>query len=146
MKTKAESKQLYEIIKDVRYEIIDSWHNNNLINYSENSNFSLNDFQFLKNLLLHFNKKSFVFITGHNSFGIKKDFNFNIQANLKLRNDIANLLYLEVNTIFENNIDENGFLVFDLPFEMMIILMNKYEQNAVIMGNLKEIKLLINDK
>lgn len=139
------SYNLFEKIKDVKYQILDSDNNLKLILKSQLGEFEIEDFEILKTILKYLDKKSFTFITAYNPKGINKENDLNIKSNQSLELDLSGYVYLETQTIFQGINDELGYLVFDLPLDKAIIYMNKYNQNAIVIGNTKEIKLLFND-
>ena len=136
---------LFEKIKDVKYKILDSYLNSQIILNSHFDEFEIDNFELLKTILKYLDKKSFTFITAYNPKGVITDNDLNMKSNQELVLDIKGNLYLEAQSIFEGIEDELGYLVFDLPFDKAIILMDKYNQNAILIGNSKEIKLLFND-
>lgn len=139
------SNNLFEKIKDVKYQILDSDNNLKLILKSQLGEFEIDDFEILKTILKYLDKKSFTFITAYNPKGIIRENDFNIKSNQSLELDLNGYVYLETQTIFQGINDELGYLVFDLSLDKAIILMNKYNQNAIVIGNTKEIRLLINE-
>lgn len=150
--------EIYKSIKDVEYQfIIDYNYTKKEFKFKVNENFDIvkhnKTNSDLIQYLLENQYKSFSFITAQNPFydllnnqkitNKKLQDKNNLELNEKLKLDLSGLKYFEAETIFENKIDETGFVVFDLPISLLLILKNKYSQNAVIFGNNKYIKLII---
>lgn len=142
--------EIYNKIKDVEYQFKIN-ENDRVTEYKFQVNNKLDTKQhnkvnsdLLKFMIVN-QFKSFSFITAQNpNYNILINTELsNIKSNENLKNDLNEYKFFEAETIFDNKFDEIGFIVFDLPIHLLLILKNKYTQNAVVFGNNKYIKLII---
>lgn len=147
------NQELYEIIKDVEYKILNTDNNINKFQNLHIDNFdqvislqiNINKHHISLELLNIFDKHSFIFITSGNPFGNKVSIEENQLFNQNLISDLLDYLTLDTVSVFEKNEDESGYIAFDVPLPIAITLLNKYNQNAIVWADKIKTTLLIND-
>lgn len=90
-----------------------------------------------------FNSFSFITAQNPNYDKLNNSELTNTELNENLKADLNGFKFYEAETIFEDEVDETGFIIFDLPIHLLLILKHKYTQNAVVFGNNKYIKLIV---